>query len=687
MKTKVLEEPGQVQPAKAVHTLILGHSNRDVELILSELKRSGICVEHSLAGNHKQFIQAIQNEEIDAILAEYHLPGWTALDALKEVKTRGRDIPFLLFTGKLGEQAAVECIKQGFSDCIFKEHLTWLPFALRRALQEKTLREDTKRTHLALATSEANARKQFAELEIIYRSIPLGFAIFDRNLCYLRVNDSLARSHNLAPAEHVGRSIYEIIPHLAGEVAAELQQVFETGESLINVEKRFLLSKTPESWGHSLSSSYPLRAEDGSIFAVCVVVVDITARKRVEEALRLSEARYRTQIEHAPEAIIVLDADRNRFIDANQNAERLYGHSREGLLQLDPVTLSPEYQPDGQPSFDAARTYIQAAMRGETPVFEWVHRNGEGEEIPCEVRLVRMPSPDGHLIRGSITDIRERKRAEEALRLSEARNRELVENSVYGIFRATLDGAFLDANPALLAILGCHRREDLKSLNLVRDVYRFPEHFAQHMADCRAHRVVRGAETEWRRRDGGIVAVRLHLRELSMPNHSESIEFIAEDVTELRAMERQLRQAQKFEAIGQLAGGIAHDFNNVIGAILGWAELGCEQNRASPPTAERFARIREQAERAAALTRELLAFARRQVLQPRAVDGTASLRGRRARTGHTGRHHAQVGWFGGGREVAGALRPASDPLYERLFAGFGNRCASCRRCDVPPETL
>jgi len=81
-----------------------------------------------------------------------------------------------------------------------------------------------------------------------------------------------------------------------------------------------------------------------------------------------------------------------------------------------------------------------------------------------------------------------------------------------------------------------------------------------------------------------------------------------------------LRQAQKFEAIGQLAGGVAHDFNNVVGAILGWAELGLEQNRANPQVSERFSRIREQAERGAALTRELLAFARRQVLQPQAVD-------------------------------------------------------------------
>src|SRR5260370_5562390 len=112
----------------------------------------------------------------------------------------------------------------------------------------------------------------------------------------------------------------------------------------------------------------------------------------------------------------------------------------------------------------------------------------------------------------------------------------------------------------------------------------------------------------------------MNVRQLSMPGHAGGLEVIAEDVTELRAMERQLRQAQKFEAVGQLAGGIEHDFNNVVGAILGWAELGFEQNRETPQAAERFTRIREQAERAAALTRELLAFARRQVLQPRAVD-------------------------------------------------------------------
>jgi len=211
----------------------------------------------------------------------------------------------------------------------------------------------------------------------------------------------------------------------------------------------------------------------------------------------------------------------------------------------------------------------------------------------------------------------EHARAREALRLSEARNRDLVENSVYGIFRVSDEGAFLDRNPALLRILGCASAEDLLSLNLGRDVFRFPEQYIQVISACRERGQVHGAEAEWRRRDGGLVTVRLNVRRISSIGCTGELEVIAEDVTELRAMERQLRQARKFEAVGQLAGGMAHDFNNVVGAILGWAELGVEENSDNPQMAERFARIREQAERAAALTRELLAFARRQVLQPR----------------------------------------------------------------------
>ena len=205
------------------------------------------------------------------------------------------------------------------------------------------------------------------------------------------------------------------------------------------------------------------------------------------------------------------------------------------------------------------------------------------------------------------------------LRETETHSRELTQNSVYGIFKAGSDGIFHWANETLLKILACSSFSEAQALNLANDVFRYPETFAKLLADSREQRVVHNVETEWRRRDGGFVSVRLHLRFGSLSGAPDGFEGIVEDVTEVRALERQLQQAQKFETIGQLAGGIAHDFNNVLGAVLGWAEIGYEQSREHPQIAEYFAHIRQQADRAAALTRELLTFARRQPLQQRPV--------------------------------------------------------------------
>jgi PAS domain S-box-containing protein len=132
-------------------------------------------------------------------------------------------------------------------------------------------------------------------------------------------------------------------------------------------------------------------------------------------SLRESEQSYRTLVEHAPEAIVVLDLDQGRFVDLNVNAERLFALSREELLRVGPVEVSPPLQPDGRPSSEAAAAELERALHYETPRFEWTHRNAAGKEIPCEISLVRLPSSGRKLVRGSIVDISERKRAQEEI--------------------------------------------------------------------------------------------------------------------------------------------------------------------------------------------------------------------------------------------------------------------------------
>ena len=156
---------------------------------------------------------------------------------------------------------------------------------------------------------------------------------------------------------------------------------------------------------------------------------EIAERKKAEEGLQESEERYRTLVEHAPEAIVVLDVEARRFIECNANAEVLFGLPREQLLQRDPAAVSPTRQPDGRLSSEAVQERVQRAVEGASPRFEWMHCNAEGKSIPCEVRLVRLPAADRVLVRGSITDITERKQAEEKLRASETKLRAILDHA------------------------------------------------------------------------------------------------------------------------------------------------------------------------------------------------------------------------------------------------------------------
>jgi PAS domain S-box-containing protein len=171
---------------------------------------------------------------------------------------------------------------------------------------------------------------------------------------------------------------------------------------------------------HQTSVIAPVRDDEGRVVRIVGTVQDITARKEAEATVAASEARFRTLIDHAPDAIVTLDIETGKFIDANPRACELYGLPREVLLTKNPVELSPPLQPDGRPSAESAAQKIEAALAGRTSTFRWDHVRPDGTIVPCEIRLVRLPSEDHPLIRGSITDITDRLRAEEALKTRSA---------------------------------------------------------------------------------------------------------------------------------------------------------------------------------------------------------------------------------------------------------------------------
>ncbi len=234
-------------------------------------------------------------------------------------------------------------------------------------------------------------------------------------------------------------------------------------------------------------------------------------------------------------------------------------------------------------------------------------------------QLGRLPMAILRAQEGKLLRDAEREAAKE-LRESEARYRELVNNAIYGIYWVTLKGELLDANAALVRMMGFESLEALLALGSTKSLYCNPAQ-REELAKWYQENDRGDATVEWKRKDGRIITVRLiGRRSRDSRRDSDGVELVVEDVTERIALEKQLRQAQKFEAIGQLAGGIAHDFNNMIGAILGWAEIGLDETEADTRLHRHFDKVRGQAVRAAALTRQLLAFARRQILEPRNMD-------------------------------------------------------------------
>ncbi len=216
------------------------------------------------------------------------------------------------------------------------------------------------------------------------------------------------------------------------------------------------------------------------------------------------------------------------------------------------------------------------------------------------------------------------KRNEQALRRSEARYRSLVQSSVYGIYRSSLEGRFLDVNPALITMLGYGSAEEVLLLDPQKDVFAHIEEHTRLIEEFRRTGRLDGIEVKWKRNDGKAITVRISGRAVSSADEpADVLEAIAEDVTDRRVLEDQFRQAQKMEAVGRLAGGVAHDFNNLLMVISGYAEVMLAALEPDHTLREKALAIQQASDRATTLTRQLLAFSRKQLLELKVVDVNA----------------------------------------------------------------
>ncbi len=321
----------------------------------------------------------------------------------------------------------------------------------------------------------------------------------------------------------------------------------------------------------------------------------------------------------SPDGMTVVDRY-DRALCVNEAFQTMFGYSAGDALgqSIDAMIVPAERQAE-------ARWIAESVGRGESVTIETQRKQKDGSWI--EVSIVAAPLlVEGKGVGGYAIyrDISERKKA--AARNSahsEARYRSLVQSSAYGIYRSSLEGKFLDVNPALIAMLGYEVADEVLRLDPARDVFVNGEEQARLMEEFRRTGRLDGIEVRWKRKNGSAVTVRISGKAVISSDEAEVMEAIAEDVTERRALEEQFRQAQKMEAVGRLAGGVAHDFNNLLMVISGYAEVILEGMDAGHPLHVKARAIQQASDRATTLTRQLLAFSRKQLLELKVVDVNA----------------------------------------------------------------
>src|ERR1700730_14258108 len=287
---------------------------------------------------------------------------------------------------------------------LINEHYQTLESERRGIAESMRLMADEAR---ALAR-EAHAQSS-EHLQVILDHIKEVVLAVDEEGVIRTFNPTGERVFGYAEAEVVGQRVDLLIPEITMATDETVPQALQrlaasTGDTAVDLAARELWARRKDRGRFPAEiavSKAPLSRRE--MFVLCLR--DVTERRE-------SAARYRLLVDHAPEAIVVLDVDSGRFVDANDKAQKLFGLDRARLLQVGPVTLSPPQQPDGGASEQRARAYIAQALEGNAPEFEWSHCDAAGREIICEVRLAHLPSGSRRLVRGSIADISERKRSE-----------------------------------------------------------------------------------------------------------------------------------------------------------------------------------------------------------------------------------------------------------------------------------
>lgn len=359
-------------------------------------------------------------------------------------------------------------------------------------------------------------------------------------------------------------------------------------------------------------SAAPIMNSAENIEGVVLVFRDVTERYRQEERLRRSEVRYRRFFEKSKDAMLIIEQD--RFVDCNEAAARMLGYENgRALRNVSPAEISPQRQLDGSLSRKKAEEMMRLARINGSHQFEWEHLRKDGRIIPVEVSLTAIESVDSMQLHTVWRDLSIRRQVEE----ERERMVRAIEQAAEIIVITDAEVTIQYVNPAFEKITGYSRDEVIGKNPRLLQSGKHPKEFYQSMW------AVLSSGESWsgrlinRKKDGSLYTEEATISPVH-DSRGQIVNYVAAkyDVSHEIELEQQLRQAQKMEAVGQMAGGVAHDFNNLLQVITGYAELLEMDLSKNDSAGSAVKEVITAAERGKTLVSQLLAFSRRQVMQP-----------------------------------------------------------------------
>ena len=342
------------------------------------------------------------------------------------------------------------------------------------------------------------------------------------------------------------------------------------------------------------------------------------SREMLEEqdrGYRETDPRLQLMFSRHPCPMWIYDRKSLRFLDVNEATVLQYGYSREELLGMTIKEIRPAEE------CSALIQDIDQFECGHSHRGIWRHRRKNGSLLFAEITAFAYENGGDIQYVVLANDVTKRVQAEEELRQSRASLQSLIDNAPFGICRGSIEGdRFETINPAFSEMLGGYSPDEWLALTLSTQVYADPKDRDRLITMLRCNRKLRGFETTMVKRDGTTVRVRITGVLTSRPNGQEHFEGYVEDLTQQNSLEQQVRQVQKLEAVGRLAGGVAHDFNNILVVIKLSTELMLRQVTPESPLSNPLLQVAKAADRAAALTRQMLAFGRQQMMQVRSLN-------------------------------------------------------------------